>query len=177
MKRLLIISTSVRLERCSHGVAVYLTGFANRSGLAKAELFDLKEANFPVFEERLEYLPNPPAKAVAFGQAVQRADAVIIVSPEYNISVPASTKNAIDFLNQEWAGKPVGIAAVSSGSFGARNMWGELSKVMLHLGARPSNTGFFTPSVENYYSDKGLIAPDTKPFDERAQKFIESILV
>jgi NAD(P)H-dependent FMN reductase len=176
MKQLLIISTSVRHERRSHGVAVYLAGYAKRNGLAKVELFDLKEANFPLFEERLQYLTDPVAKAVEFGKAVQRADAVIIVSPEYNLSIPASTKNAIDLLTHEWEGKPVGIAAVSSGGFGARTMWGELSKVMLHMGARPSNVGFFTPTVQNYYSESSLIAPDTKPFDDRAQKFIASVL-
>jgi NAD(P)H-dependent FMN reductase len=176
VKQLLIISASVRRERRSHGVAVYLAGLVQRAGLADVEVFDLKAANFPVFEERLQYLPDPPARAVEFGQAVQRADAVIIVSPEYNLSIPAATKNAIDLLVREWVNKPVGIAAVSAGSFGARSMWGELSKVLLILGARPSNTGYFVPTVQNFYSDQGLIAPDAKPFDERAQKFVESVL-
>ena len=117
------------------------------------------------------------ALAVEFGKSVQRADAVIIVSPEYNISVPASTKNAVDFLGTEWKDKPVGIAAISAGAFGARSMWGELSKILLHLGARPSSTGYFVPFVQNAYSEMGLIAPDAKPFEERAKKFIESILV
>jgi NAD(P)H-dependent FMN reductase len=135
MKQLLIISASVRRERRSHGVAVYLPDFVNPKGLAKAELFDLKAANFPVFEERLQYLSDPPAKAVECGKAVQRDDAVIIDSPEYNLSIPASTRNAIDLLTREWEGKPVGIAAVSGGSFSARIMRGELSKIMLHMGA------------------------------------------
>jgi len=55
-------------------------------------------------------------------------------------------------------------------------MWGELSKILLHMGARPSNTGFFTPTVQNFYSETGLIVPETKPFDDRARKFIESVL-
>ncbi len=176
MKQLLIISCSVRRERRSHGVALYLTDFVQRKGIASVALFDLKAANFPVFEERLQYLPDPPAMAVEFGQSVQRADAVILVSPEYNFSVPAATKNAVDFLVQEWANKQVGIAAVSAGAFGARSMWGELSKILLAVGARPANAGYFVPSVQNFYSDKGLIAPDSKPFDERAHKFIESVL-
>jgi NAD(P)H-dependent FMN reductase len=171
-----MISASVRRDRRSHGVAVYLADYAKRTGLADVELFDLKAANFPVFEERLEFLPDPPANAVEFGKAVQQADAVIIVSPEYNLSIPAATKNAIDLLGKEWKGKPVGIATVSSGAFGARSLWGELGKILLHLGARPSSTGFFTPTVQNFYSESGLIATDTKPFDDRARKFIESVL-
>jgi len=176
LKQLLIISCSVRRGRRSHGVAVYLADFVKRTGLAQVELFDLKEAGFPVFEERLQYLPDPPAKAVEFGKAVNRADAVILVSPEYNLSVPAATKNAVDLLVHEWVNKPVGIAAVSAGPFGARNVWGELSKILLVLGTRPSSSGYFVPSVQNFYTEKGLIAPDTKPFDDRAQKFIESVL-
>lgn len=176
MKQILIISASVRRERRSHGVAVYLADLVKRKGLANVELFDLKAANFPVFEERLQYLSDPPAGAAEFGQAVRRADAVVIVSPEYNISIPAATKNAVDLLTGEWIGKPVGIAAVSSGSFGARNMWGELSKILLHMGARPSGAGYFVPTVQNFYSENGLIAADAQPFDERAQKFVESVL-
>ena len=177
MKQILIISASIRMERRSHGVAIYLADFVKRNGLANVDLFDLKAANFPLFEERLQYLSDPPALAAEFGKSVQRAEAVIIVSPEYNISVPASTKNAVDFLGTEWKDKPVGIAAISAGAFGARSMWGELSKILLHLGARPSSTGYFVPFVQNAYSEMGLIAPDAKPFDERAEKFIESILV
>jgi NAD(P)H-dependent FMN reductase len=176
VKQLLIISCSVRRERRSHGVAVYLADFAERKGLAKVERFDLKSANFPLFQERLQFLQEPPAMAVEFGKAVQRADAVVIVSPEYNLSVPAATKNAIDLLGPEWKGKAVGIAAVSSGTFGARNVWGELSKILLHLGARPASVGYFVPSVQNFYSESGLIALETKPFDDRAQAFVASIL-
>ena len=144
--------------------------------LAEVELFDLKAANFPVFEERLQYLPDPPARAAEFAKAVRRVDAVILVSPEYNLSVPATTKNAVDLLVQEWVDKPVGIAAVSAGAFGARNAWGELSKILLILGARPSGVGYFVPTVQNFYSEKGLVAPDTRPFDDRARKFVESVL-
>ncbi len=176
MKQLLFISCSVRRERRSHGVAVYLSGLAERTGLARVKLLDLKAANFPLFEERLQYLPDPPAGAVEFGKAVQDADAVIIVSPEYNFSVPAATKNAIDLLSQEWKGKPVAIACVSSGAFGARNVWAELNKILLALGARPSNAGYFVPLVQNAYAESGLIAPDSGPFDDRARAFIQSVI-
>lgn len=60
----------------------------------------------------------------------------------------------------------MGIASVSSGAFGARNMWGELSKILLHLGARPSGSGYYVASVQNYDSEAGLIASDVKPFDD-----------
>ncbi len=175
MKRLLIISASVREQRRSHGVALYLHDYAQRGGLAVSSVFDLKEANFPLFTERLAYLQDAPEAAIIFSQAVSQADAVIIVSPEYNLGVPASTKNAIDLLTSEWLGKPVGIASVSSGGFGARNVWGELSKIMLHMGARPSSTGYFTPNVQNSYNELGLNVADSKPFDERAHKFITSL--
>ncbi len=176
MKRLLIISASVREQRRSHGVALYLHDYAQRSGLAVSSVFDLKEANFPLFSERLAYLQDAPAAATLFSEAVTQADAVIIVSPEYNISVPAATKNAIDLLTSEWQGKSIGIASVSSGGFGARNVWGELSKIMLHIGARPSSMGYFTPNVQNSYNEFGLNVADSKPYDERAHKFITSLL-
>lgn len=51
---------------------------------------------------------------------VDRTDAFIFVSPEYNHSFPASLKNALDFLSAEWADKAAGLVTYGGASAGLR---------------------------------------------------------
>jgi len=59
--------------------------------------------------------PTIPAPAVHqkhtqdWSAAVDRSDAFVFVTPEYNYGYPATLKNAIDFLHYEWMYKPVGL--------------------------------------------------------------------
>ena len=67
---------------------------------------------------------NPPTPWVEFRQRVKRADAVLFVTPEYNRSVPAPLKNAIDvgsrpYGQSVWNAKPGAIVSVSPGAIGA----------------------------------------------------------
>src|SRR5947209_13553334 len=63
---------------------------------------------------------NPPASSAAFKQRVQKADAVVFVTPEYNRSMPGVLKNAIDIASRPygksaWNGKPGAVISVSPG--------------------------------------------------------------
>ena len=72
------------------------------------------------FDEDLERLPSSYA---AFRHRIAEADGVLFVTPEYNRSVPAVLKNAIDvgsrpYGKSAWAGKPAGIMSVAHGAIG-----------------------------------------------------------
>jgi chromate reductase len=65
----------------------------------------------------------PPAPSVAFKERIQRAQAALFVTPEYNRSVPGVLKNAIDIASRPygksaWNGKPAGVVSVSPGAIG-----------------------------------------------------------
>lgn len=67
---------------------------------------------------------NPPAASAAFKERVQKADAVLFVTPEYNRSVPGVLKNAIDIASRPygksaWNGKPGAVISLSPGAIGA----------------------------------------------------------
>ena len=67
---------------------------------------------------------KPPAPWLAFRDAIRSSDAALFVTPEYNRSVPAVLKNAIDvgsrpYGKSAWDGKPAGIISVSPGQYGA----------------------------------------------------------
>src|SRR5688500_12729321 len=98
MPHIAIISSSVRIGRNSHRVAVYFQKFLQRTNRATVEILDLNVYQFPVFTERLKYQPNPSADVLHFAGEIKKADGVIIVTPEYNGGYPASIKNVIDLL-------------------------------------------------------------------------------
>ncbi len=64
MPHIAIISASVRIGRVSHRVAQYFDQYIASHNLGTAEILDLKEYNFPIFEERLHLQPEPSAKAL-----------------------------------------------------------------------------------------------------------------
>jgi chromate reductase len=80
-----------------------------------------------------------PAPVAALRERIRRADGVLIVTPEYNFSVPGGLKNVLDWLSrgedQPWAFKPVAIASASGGSLGGARMQYDLRKILLYLNA------------------------------------------
>lgn len=82
--RVLVLLGSVRRGRMSDRVATFvMTRLARLEGVT-AELADLRAIDLPVMEERLGRLEPPPPGLVELGQAIAAADAVVVVSPEYN---------------------------------------------------------------------------------------------
>lgn len=77
------------------------------------------------------------------GKAIAAADGVIIVTPEYNYSVPGALKNAIDWLSRlpdnPFAGKPVAIQSASPGMIGGARAQYHLRQSMVFLNARVLN--------------------------------------
>lgn len=114
---IVIISGSVREGRLSHRVALHMARAMAAAGHT-SDLVDLKACAFPVFTERLKHQKEPHPGAVDLSARVVKADGVIIVTPEYNGGYPASVKNVVDLLTDEWRRKPVGICTVSDGAFG-----------------------------------------------------------
>ena len=86
---------------------------------AVLETFDLD--GIPVFSEDNER--QPPEKVVELKKRIREADAVLLVTPEYNYSIPSGLKNAIDWASRPygdnaWNGKPVAVMGASVGTFG-----------------------------------------------------------
>jgi chromate reductase, NAD(P)H dehydrogenase (quinone) len=77
--------------------------------------------DFPLYDHDVQLKGFPPA-VTAMAEAIAKADGVIIVTPEYNHSIPGVLKNAIDWLSrlpdQPFAGKPVALESASPSLFG-----------------------------------------------------------
>lgn len=84
-----------------------------------------------------------PQSVLDLGQAINEADGVIIVTPEYNYSVPGVLKNALDWLSRltpaPFVGKPVAIQTASPGIFGGARAQYHLRQSMVFLDAQVLN--------------------------------------
>jgi len=96
----------------------------------------------PLYDGDAEAKGIPPA-VTALAEAIRAADGLIIVTPEYNYSVPGVLKNAIDWLsrlpNQPFAGKAVAIQSASMGPFGGARAQYHLRQVLIYLNPRVLN--------------------------------------
>lgn len=103
-----------------------------------------------------DYDANYPAEATAFKTAIKEADALLIVTPEYNRSIPGALKNAIDWGSRPWgtnsfARKPTAVIGTSPGAIGTAVGQQHLRSILGFLNAPQMNTveGYiqFTPDL------------------------------
>jgi hypothetical protein len=106
----------------------------------------------------------------AFADAIRGADGVVIVSPEYNFSVPGGLKNAFDWVSrlkeQPFVDKPVALMSASGGPVGGARMQYHMRQIMVFLNARVFNTPeVFVGMAPSKIDEKGEITDQpTKDF-------------
>ncbi len=118
-------------------------------GLAPAEL-NLSVAppfgRMPLYNADVQATGFPP-DVITFAEAIGKADGVIIVSPEYNWTIPGGLKNALDWVsrleNQPFREKPVAIQSATGGPLGGARMQYHLRMALTFLNA----SVFGTPEV------------------------------
>lgn len=175
MPQITIISSSVRTGRNSHRVALYFKNYLVSNKLAKVEILDLNEYNFPLFDERLRFQKSPSAEMLDFSEKIKAAEGVLIVTPEYNGGYPASLKNAMDLLYEEWYRKPVAISTVSDGSFGGSQVITSLQFSFWKIRAWTVPAMFPVPKVRDSFDENGNPSDKTLT-DKRASIFINELL-
>ena len=107
---------------------------------ATIEIFELD--GIPGFNQDDEQ--NPPAKVVEMKKRICEANAVLIVTPEYNYSVPGVLKNAIDWASRPygdsaWNGKPAASMGASVGTMGTARAQYHLRQMFVFLNMFPLN--------------------------------------
>jgi len=99
--------------------------------------------DFPLYDADLQNASGFPKEVKALADAIRAANGVIIVTPEYNFSIPGALKNAIDWVsrieNQPFAGKPVALQSAAPGPVGGARMQYDLRRSMVFLDALTLN--------------------------------------
>jgi len=129
----------------------------------------------PVFDADMMAQGLPPAVA-ALRERIRRADGVLIVTPEYNFSVPGGLKNLIDWISrgddQPFAGKPVALLSASPGPVGGARVQYDLRKVLLFLNAMTLvKPEVFVGGVAAKFDAQGQCT------DETTRKFVTAQMV
>jgi NAD(P)H-dependent FMN reductase len=115
MSKVLVVIGSARKGRVADKVLAYIQEeFANRAG-TEATVADLAELNLPFFNNENypmspDYVITDPQVA-AWSEMVKANDSVLFITPEYNHTLSAIQKNALDSLGADWVGKPVTAVA------------------------------------------------------------------
>src|SRR5579884_2875401 len=158
MPRLLVIIGSTRPGRAGRPIGSWFAERVRRHGGFQLDVADLAEIDLPLLDE-----PEHPR----FGRythqhtrdwsaRVDRADAIVFVTPEYNYGYPAAVKNAIDYLHREWADKPVGFVSYGGVAAGTRAVQ-QLKQVVTALAMMPTQASVNIPFVQQFLGDDGAI--------------------
>jgi NAD(P)H-dependent FMN reductase len=115
--KLIVIIASTRPGRLGDQIGKWTADYAAANTDFEVSIADLAEINLPMFDE-----PGIPSMGVyehehtkKWSKIVEEADAIVIVTPEYNFTMPASLLNAVSYLHHEWKRKPVGYVGYGFG--------------------------------------------------------------
>ncbi len=130
----------------------------------------------PLFDGDLMEASGMPEGATRLAEAVGAADGVIIVSPEYNYSVPGGLKNAIDWVSrmpdQPFKGKPVALQSVSPSPLGGSRAQYHMRQIMVFLEASMFNK----PEVFVAFANDRFDKEAGRLTDETSRKFVSDQL-
>src|SRR3984957_7557681 len=148
MSRLHIIIGSTRPSRAADLVAPWVIDRARNHGGFDVEVLDLRDWALPMFEETFETVgdfnsPTYSSPVVrSWNHKIAEADAFLVITPEYNHSVPAVLKNAIDsvFVSFAFCNKPVAAVGYSGGISGGVRAIEHLAQIAVEAEMVPLRT-------------------------------------
>ncbi|MEW5746612.1 MAG: NAD(P)H-dependent oxidoreductase [Nitrospirota bacterium] len=130
---------------------------------AEIETFDLE--GIPAYNQDLEY--DPPARVRELKEKIRAADALLIVTPEYNYSVPGVLKNAIDWASRPYGdsafpGKPVAVMGASIGMLGTARAQYHLRQSFVFLDMHAVNQPeVMVPFAQEKFDAEGRLTDQT----------------
>lgn len=165
---IIVILGTPRQGRLSEPAAHLIMEKLSRHGDIAAELIDIRALSIPVDDAGRQIQIH------GFAEEIEAADAMIIVSPEYNHGYPGLLKHVLDTRLREYRHKAVGIVGISKGSFGGARMIENLLPVLRALGlvviSRDVNIG----NVREAFDESGhLVNP---AYEQRIDKFITELI-
>ncbi|HKJ30469.1 MAG TPA: NADPH-dependent FMN reductase [Balneolales bacterium] len=154
MAELRIITSTTRPGRKSPVIASWIAEKARGYVPFNVEILDLAKIDLPMMNE-----PNHPrlrkyqhVHTQKWSQMVDTSDAFIFIIAEYNHGFTAPLKNAIDYLSQEWAYKPVGLVSYGGVAGGTRSVH-MLKEILTALKMVPLSEGVSIPFIQNFINE------------------------
>jgi NAD(P)H-dependent FMN reductase len=161
LPHLSVVIASTRPGRVGDRFGHWFADEARRHGGFEVEVVDLAEVGLPFLDEpkhpRLgDYVHDHTRR---WSATVRRADAFVLVTPEYNHGYNAAMKNALDFLHDEWRDKAVGFVSYGGVAAGTRAVQ-QLTQVVTTLRMVPVFEAVNIPFVQQLLRPDGSVAAD-----------------
>ncbi len=171
-KKIRILGFAGSLRKQSFNRALLSAAYEIVPDNATLEIFDLE--GIPPFNQDLEN--DPPEKVKDFKAKIRAADAILIVTPEYNYSIPGVLKNAIDWASRPYGdnafeGKPVAVMGASIGMLGTARAQYDLRRSFVFLNMHPMNQPeVMVPFAQDKIDGNGRVK------DEKTRQKIRELL-
>jgi NAD(P)H-dependent FMN reductase len=163
-----VVLGTCRKSRLSAHVARVFADLLNRRAGVNSELIDISRLRLPVDDA------GEAIKDERFAAAMNTADGLVIVAPEYNHSFPGLLKHVLDSCLQEYVHKAVGLVGVSSGPFAGTRVVQSLLPVMRELGLVTIFWDGNIGQVGKMFDDNGHLLDDA--IVRRSDKFIRELI-
>jgi NAD(P)H-dependent FMN reductase len=171
---LLIIYGSVRRERQGIKAARFILRTCLDRG-HRATLIDPAEEKLPLLDRMYKEFPpdQRPENLERLATLIRDADAFIIVSGEYNHSIPPALSNLLDHFLEEYSWRPSGIVCYSAGAFGGVRAAIQLRAMLCELGTPSIPSLLPVPNVQDAFDDEGR--PHDEGYHRRAARFLDEL--
>jgi NAD(P)H-dependent FMN reductase len=163
-----VILGTPRQGRYSEHVAKFVAGEMARFPNVETQLVDVRELPMPVTGA------GEDVKDKAFSELCMRADAFILVAPEYNHGIPGLLKHVLDTNLKEYIHKAVGICGVSAGGFGGTRVIQNMLPIMRELGLVTIFWDGNFSSVGKLFGEDGKILDAS--YGRRLEKFFKELI-
>ncbi|WP_159565929.1 NADPH-dependent FMN reductase [Budvicia diplopodorum] len=169
VKHVAVLVGSLRKESINRKIALALANLAPPS--IKLEIVEI--GDLPLYSEDIDV--TPPAAYQTFREKIKASDAVLFITPEYNRSVPAALKNALDvgsrpYGQSAWSGKPGAVVSASPGAIGGFGANHHLRQSLVFLNVPCMQ------QPETYISNAGTIFDDGGKLTEKTQSFMQTVI-
>jgi len=161
-----ILGTPRRGRMSEHAAELMRAEIAKRPGVL-TELIDVAKLPIPVDDA------GESAKDPEFSETINRADALVIVAPEYNHGYPGLLKHVLDTNLKEYVHKAAGIVGVSAGVFGGARVIQNLIPVLRELGLVTIFWDVNFTSVQSRFDESGKLLDES--FLPRIEKFLDEL--
>jgi NAD(P)H-dependent FMN reductase len=163
-----VILGTVRRGRASENVAKMMVAeVAKRPGV-ETELIDIARLPLPVDDA------GEMIKDAGFSQRMSRADAIVIVTPEYNRACPGLLKHVLDSCLEEYIHKASGIVGVSSGPWGGTRVIESMLPVLRELGLVNIFWDVNVPTARRVFDAEGRLLDQA--YLPRIDKFLKELI-
>jgi chromate reductase len=168
--RFLVISGSLRKDSLNTKLAHAFIAQAPEG--VTMELGDI--SSIPLYNGDID-AAGFPAEVTALKDQIRGADGIVLITPEYNRSMPGVLKNVLDYTSRPygesaWTGKPVFVAGATGGPIGTALAQYDAKKVLMFVGAHPiPQPEFYMGGATDKFDAEGkLVDEATKGYIDKA---------